>query len=205
MAVKMVRMRPGHFVVLWETPPVLDAAPEAGSSRGEQAVRPPRTGQENGEADGERRQAEPPSIRSTERRHWTADLLGPATAGLMLHGVGGIGKSALAAEIVARASRLQPERMTTVIAGEVTADGFLAGLASALRRHPMAERADLLGEQPAGATQVAHLARRKIREQVEDLAVRAGLVVFEAVFGLDRAVVTAGEAHLAEAVLDDVP
>jgi hypothetical protein len=139
VAVKVVRSGPGDFVVPWETPPVMHAAPEAGNSRGEETVRPPRAGRENGEADEERRPAESPSIRSTERRHWTADLLGPATAGLMLHGVGGIGKSALAAEIVARAGRLQPERMTTVIGGEVTTDGFLAGLAAALRRHPMAE------------------------------------------------------------------
>jgi hypothetical protein len=77
-------------------------------------------------------------IRSVERRRWSADLMDSATAGLVLHGIGGVGKSALAAEIVARAGSLEPERMTTVISGEVSADDFLAGLAAGLRRHPQA-------------------------------------------------------------------
>jgi hypothetical protein len=59
-------------------------------------------------------------------------------AGLVLHGAGGIGKSALAAEIVARAGRLEPGRVSVLFRGEVSADRFLARLASALRRHPVA-------------------------------------------------------------------
>ena len=78
------------------------------------------------------------SIRSTEGRHWSADLVAPGLAGVVLHGTGGIGKSALAAELVARVGRLQPERLTTVASGEVSPDDILGGLAAALRRHPMA-------------------------------------------------------------------
>ncbi len=78
------------------------------------------------------------SIRSTEGRHWSADLVAPGLAGVVLHGTGGIGKSALAAELVARVGRLQPERLTTVTSGEVSPDDILGGLAAALRRHPMA-------------------------------------------------------------------
>lgn len=48
-------------------------------------------------------------------------------AGLVVHGVGGIGKSTLAAEIAARVGRLEPERTTTIICGEVSVDTFLAG------------------------------------------------------------------------------
>jgi len=59
-------------------------------------------------------------------------------AGLVLHGAGGIGKSALAAEIAARAGRLEPGRVGVLFRGEVSADTFLARLASALRRHPVA-------------------------------------------------------------------
>ena len=51
---------------------------------------------------------------------------------------GGIGKSALAAEIAGRAGRLEPGRRTVAFTGEVSADTFLARLASALRRHPVA-------------------------------------------------------------------
>jgi len=85
-----------------------------------------------------RRHLAAPSIRSAERRRWCADLLGPDVAGLVLHGAGGIGKSALAEEIVARAVQLEPDRRTVLFRGEVSADRFLARLASALRRHPVA-------------------------------------------------------------------
>jgi hypothetical protein len=57
---------------------------------------------------------------------------------VVLHGAGGIGKSALAAEIAGRAERLEPGRRTVAFTGEVSADTFLARLASALRRHPVA-------------------------------------------------------------------
>ncbi len=76
------------------------------------------------------------SIRSVERRRWSADLVRSELAGLVVHGVGGIGKSMLAAEIAARVGRLEPERTTTIISGEVSVNTFLAGLAAAVRRHP---------------------------------------------------------------------
>jgi hypothetical protein len=75
-------------------------------------------------------------IRSLERRRWSAELTGPATAGLVLHGVGGIGKSTLAAGIAARVGRLEPETLITVISGEVSVDTFLSGLAAALHEDP---------------------------------------------------------------------
>ena len=73
-------------------------------------------------------------VRSAERRRWSAELLGSEAAGLVLHGMGGIGKSTLAAEIAARVGQLEPERVTATLSGVVSADGFLAGLADALRR-----------------------------------------------------------------------
>ena len=60
------------------------------------------------------------SIRSAERRRWSADLTGPEVTGLVLHGLGGIGKSTLAAQIAARACRLQPWRVVTVVSGETS-------------------------------------------------------------------------------------
>src|ERR1700691_3302086 len=59
------------------------------------------------------------SIRSAERRRWSADLTGPDLTGLVVHGIGGIGKSTLAAQIAARACRLQPWRVVTVVSGEI--------------------------------------------------------------------------------------
>jgi hypothetical protein len=75
-------------------------------------------------------------IRSAERRRWAADLTGPALAGLVLHGAGGIGKSTLASQIVSRVSHLEPERVTAVIRGGVSVDAVLGGVAAALRHHP---------------------------------------------------------------------
>ncbi|HMI24274.1 MAG TPA: hypothetical protein VK594_07285 [Streptosporangiaceae bacterium] len=61
------------------------------------------------------------SIRSAERRRWAADLTGPGSGGLVIYGMGGIGKSILAAQIVTRVSRLQSDRVITVVNGEVPA------------------------------------------------------------------------------------
>ena len=71
------------------------------------------------------------SIRSAERRRWAADLTGPGSGGLVVYGMGGVGKSTLAAQIAARVSRLQAGRVVSVISGEVSAVGFAAGPAEA--------------------------------------------------------------------------
>ncbi|MGH3175557.1 MAG: hypothetical protein ACRDPF_17045 [Streptosporangiaceae bacterium] len=70
------------------------------------------------------RQAPPPDIsviRSAERRRWAADLTGPGRGGLVIYGMGGIGKSTLAAQIATRVRRLQSGRVITVVNGEVSA------------------------------------------------------------------------------------
>src|SRR6185437_1862747 len=64
------------------------------------------------------------SIRSAERRRWAADLTGPGSGGLVIYGMGGIGKSTLAAQIAARVGRLQSGRVMSVISGEVSPAAF---------------------------------------------------------------------------------
>jgi hypothetical protein len=91
-----------------------------------------------GAAGTERQRPASLAIRSLERRRWSGDLLSPVTAGLVVHGSGGIGKSVLAGQIAARAARAEPERVIAVLSGEVSADRVLAALAGALRRHPLA-------------------------------------------------------------------
>lgn len=74
----------------------------------------------------------PLPIRAAERRRWTADLLGPAVAGLVVQGAGGMGKSTLAAAITARVAQIEPGRVPVLLSGEVSADGLLAALGAAL-------------------------------------------------------------------------
>jgi hypothetical protein len=71
------------------------------------------------------------SIRSAERRRWAADLSGPGSGGLVVYGMGGIGKSTLAAQIAARVGRLQSSRVMNVMSGELSAAAFAAGPAEA--------------------------------------------------------------------------
>jgi hypothetical protein len=73
----------------------------------------------------------PLSIRSAEGRRWSADLSGPGPAGLVVHGMGGIGKSTLAAQIAARVSRLQSGRVLRVLRGELSVGSFTAGSSGA--------------------------------------------------------------------------
>jgi hypothetical protein len=155
MVVKIAHVRLSKLV-LSETEPVIAAPPEAKEAEGGEPVRPPHPARHARAAEGKPRPPTPLSIRSVERRRWAADLVGSAQAGLVLHGVGGIGKSTLAAEITARVGRLEPERMTTTLSGEVPADGFLAGLAAALRGHPAvaAARGSVLAEAVEAADRI---------------------------------------------------
>jgi len=66
------------------------------------------------------------SIRSAERRRWAAELTQPGVTALVIHGLGGVGKSTLAAQIAARVSRLAPERVVTMVSGEVSAASLAA-------------------------------------------------------------------------------
>ena len=60
------------------------------------------------------------SIRSAERRRWSADLARPDLAALVIHGMGGIGKSTLAAQIAARVGQ-PPEGSVGAISGAISA------------------------------------------------------------------------------------
>ncbi len=138
MVAKLIRLRPGNFALAEESALVEATARGGGQAQSANVVRLPHQARHEKAAD-----REPPSpsslpIRSAERRRWSAELVGPDVAGIVVHGVGGIGKSVLAAQIADRVSRLEPECVITVLNGAVTADAFLAGVAAGLRRHPQA-------------------------------------------------------------------
>ena len=49
--------------------------------------------------------------RRRAQRRWPAELLTPAGAGLVLYGIGGVGKTTLAAELVHRVAERDPRRL----------------------------------------------------------------------------------------------
>jgi hypothetical protein len=71
------------------------------------------------------------SIRSAEGRRWSADLTGPSGSGLVVYGMGGIGKSTLASQIATRLSQVRAERVVAFFDGEVSAASFAAAPAEA--------------------------------------------------------------------------
>jgi len=78
--------------------------------------------------------------RRRAQRQWPVALLGSGAAGLVVHGIGGIGKTTLAAELLRRVGELEPERIMVVGAsgltgGQVTVDDILAALGRQLRFH----------------------------------------------------------------------
>jgi hypothetical protein len=68
----------------------------------------------------------PLSIRSAECRRWSADLARHDVTAVVLYGIGGIGKSTLAAQIASRVSRLAPERVVTTLRGEISPASLVA-------------------------------------------------------------------------------
>jgi hypothetical protein len=97
------------------------------------------------------RRRTPLSIRSAERRRWSADLASPEVAGLVLHGIGGIGKSTLAGQVASKLSYLVPEQAVSVVSGEVPV-ASLAGELAPARLVILDNFDDNLSEQPSGWT-----------------------------------------------------
>ncbi|MGH8910072.1 MAG: CHAT domain-containing protein, partial [Egibacteraceae bacterium] len=76
--------------------------------------------------------------RRREQRRWPAQLLGAGAVGIVLHGIGGVGKTALAAELADRISEREPARLIVtaggeIMGGQVSVDHVLGALARQLR------------------------------------------------------------------------
>ena len=72
--------------------------------------------------------------RRREQRRWPADLTGPNLAGIVVHGIGGTGKTTLAAEITTRVLDRDPGRVLVSLTGPLTLESLLGAVTSAIRR-----------------------------------------------------------------------
>jgi tetratricopeptide (TPR) repeat protein len=71
--------------------------------------------------------------RRREQRTLPNTLLAPNGVGVVLHGIGGIGKTTLAAELIQLITRQEPHRLIAVATGELSVDAVLRCAANALR------------------------------------------------------------------------
>ena len=72
--------------------------------------------------------------RRPEQRRWAAELTGPEFSGIVVFGIGGTGKTTLAAEIVNRIRDREPGRILVTLTGPLTLEGLLGALISTIRR-----------------------------------------------------------------------
>ena len=72
--------------------------------------------------------------RRREQRRWPLDLTGPGLAGIAVTGIGGTGKTTLAAEIVSRVRDREPGRILVSLRGPLTLESVLGAVTSTIRR-----------------------------------------------------------------------
>ena len=72
--------------------------------------------------------------RRREQRRWPLDLTGPGLAGIAVTGIGGTGKTTLAAEIVSRVRAREPGRILVSLRGPLTLESLLGAVTSTIRR-----------------------------------------------------------------------
>ena len=95
--------------------------------------------------------------RRHELRQWPAELLDPGVGGLVLHGIGGVGKTTLAAEVVAEVKKREPSRLLAQLWGTVSVEDVLGEVADTLRRHLLMSGSDA----PALVARAVELAARR--------------------------------------------
>ena len=72
--------------------------------------------------------------RRREQRRWPSDLTGPNLAGIVVHGIGGTGKTTLAAEITTRLLDRDPGRILVSLTGPLTLESLLGAVTPVVRR-----------------------------------------------------------------------
>ena len=72
--------------------------------------------------------------RRAEQRRWPADLTGTSLAGIVIGGIGGTGKTTLAAEITTRVRDREPGRVLVSLTGPLTLETLLGAVITTIRR-----------------------------------------------------------------------
>ncbi|HZO64490.1 MAG TPA: tetratricopeptide repeat protein [Kribbellaceae bacterium] len=66
--------------------------------------------------------------RRREQRQWSSELLDDRTAGIVIHGLGGVGKTTLADELIQRVLEREPDRITVTVTGAVSDEQLMADI-----------------------------------------------------------------------------
>ena len=72
--------------------------------------------------------------RRAEQRLWPAELTGPGTAGIVVCGIGGTGKTTLAAEVISRVRDREPARVLVSLVGPLPLEALLGAVVTTIRR-----------------------------------------------------------------------
>ena len=110
--------------------------------------------------------------RRREQRHWPVDLASPKLAGIVVHGIGGTGKTTLAAEVTTRLLDRDPGQVLVSLTGPLTLESLLREATSAIRRELLVR-----GGQDSTAIQALDVAARADVGWRDRLAVLRGYVL----------------------------
>jgi tetratricopeptide (TPR) repeat protein len=112
--------------------------------------------------------------RRPEQRKWPADLTSSSLAGIVLHGIGGVGKTTLAAEIITRLRSREPSRVVVSLTGPVTLEGLIGTVVTAIRGDQL-----MNGHDATAAIEALDIAGRTDAPWRERLAMLRGQVLDE--------------------------
>jgi hypothetical protein len=112
--------------------------------------------------------------RRREQRRWPADLAGPELAGIVIGGIGGTGKTTLAAEITTRIRDREPGRVLVSLTGPLTLETLLGAVITTIRRELLIRGQD---QDTAGVIRSLDIAARADLGWQDRLAVLRGHVL----------------------------
>ena len=111
--------------------------------------------------------------RRREQRRWPADLTGSPLAGIVIYGIGGTGKTTLAAELTTRVRDRDPGRVLVSLTGPLTLESLLGAVIATIRRELLISGQ----EQDAAAIRALDIAGRADLGWQDRLAVLRGHVL----------------------------